>query len=139
MGCHCLLYAKERWDSKQKSIISPGSSGVEVRRKISRRWVYPVNGRAVPLGNKTNSRCNPLTGWSCLFWSGLKGLNPQVKATDELLVSRPDSEMANSGDDKKKGKRTRTQEARRASGSSLPPPGETGGQSIQPTEAIQAV
>ena len=29
--------------------------------------------------------------------------------------------------------------SRRASGSSLPPPGETGGQSIQPTEAIQAV
>ena len=29
--------------------------------------------------------------------------------------------------------------SRRASGTSLPPPGETGGQSIQPTEAIQAV
>ena len=79
-----------------------------------RRWVYPVNGRAVLLGNKRNSRCNPLTDWSCLFWSGLKGLNPQVKATDELLVSRADSELANSGDDRKKGKRSRTQEARRA-------------------------
>lgn len=72
-----------------------------------------MHGKAVSLGNKTNSRCNALTGWSCLFWSGLKGLNPQVKANDELLVSRADSEMANSGDDRKKGKRTRTQEAGR--------------------------
>lgn len=73
-----------------------------------------MNGKAVLLGNETNSRCSPHTGWSYLSWSRLKGLSPSVKATDELVVSRADSEMPNSGDSREKGKRTRGQEARRA-------------------------
>lgn len=109
-----LLYAKEMWNSKQETIVRPGSMGVEFRRKVARRWVHPMNGKAVLLGNETNSRCSPLTGWSYLSRSRLKGLSPSVKATDELVVSRADSEMPNSGDSREKGKRTRGREARRA-------------------------
>lgn len=66
-----------------------------------------MNGKAILLGNETNSRCAPFTGWSCLSWSGPAGLSPQGKVTDEFLISRVYSEMPNSGDSGEKGKKAR--------------------------------